>query len=48
MAGEKSGNIDEVLGRYVNFQRLAFDLQEETVRVPDLSDALVSMVVTIG
>jgi len=23
MAGEKSGNIDEVLNRYINFQRLA-------------------------
>jgi type IV pilus assembly protein PilC len=29
MAGEKSGNIDEVLGRYINFQRLAMTFRKK-------------------
>src|SRR5260370_15004414 len=29
MAGEKSGNIDEVLSRYVNFQRLAMTFRKK-------------------
>src|ERR1700691_1548636 len=29
MAGEKSGNIDEVLARYINFQRLAMTLRKK-------------------
>jgi len=29
MAGEKSGNIDEVLSRYINFQRLAMSFRKK-------------------
>src|SRR6202789_3882549 len=29
MAGEKSGNIDEVLSRYINFQRLAMTFRKK-------------------
>src|ERR1700689_4586905 len=29
MAGEKSGNIDEVLTRYINFQRLAMSFRKK-------------------
>jgi len=29
MAGEKSGNIDEVLTRYINFQRLAMTFRKK-------------------
>ena len=39
MAGEKSGNIDEVLTRYISFQRLAMTFRKEAVRVADLSHA---------
>ncbi len=31
MAGEKSGNIDEVLSRYVNFQRLALTFKKKLI-----------------
>jgi type IV pilus assembly protein PilC len=29
MAGEKSGNIDEVLTRYISFQRLAMTFRKK-------------------
>ena len=32
MAGEKSGNIDEVLSRYINFQRLAMTFRKRSSR----------------
>ena len=32
MAGEKSGNMEEVLTRYISFQRLAHDFPQEAVR----------------
>ena len=38
MAGEKSGNIDEVLARYIDFQRLAMTFRKKLLRFADLSD----------
>ena len=29
MAGEKSGNIDEVLSRYINFQRMTMSFRKK-------------------
>jgi type IV pilus assembly protein PilC len=46
MAGEKSGNIDEVLSRYINFQRLAMSFRKK-LAVSLIYPALLVTVVTI-
>lgn len=46
MAGEKSGNIDEVLSRYINFQRLAMTFRKKLV-VSLIYPTLLVCVVTI-
>jgi type IV pilus assembly protein PilC len=46
MAGEKSGNIDEVLTRYINFQRLAMTFRKKLV-VSLIYPTLLVTVVTI-
>src|SRR6202140_5344396 len=46
MAGEKSGNIDEVLNRYINFQRLAMTFRKKLF-VSLIYPALLVTVVTI-
>ena len=39
LAGEKSGNLEEVLGRYIAFQRLALTLSQEAGVVAGVSGA---------
>src|SRR5579862_1277029 len=49
MAGEKSGNIDEVLTRYINFQRLAMTFRKKlfvSLIYPTLLIAVVTIMVT--
>ncbi|HEY1657716.1 MAG TPA: type II secretion system F family protein [Candidatus Sulfotelmatobacter sp.] len=46
MAGEKSGNIDEVLSRYINFQRLAMTFRKK-LAVSLIYPTLLVTVVTI-
>ncbi len=46
MAGEKSGNIDEVLNRYINFQRVAMSFRKKLF-VSLIYPALLVTVVTI-
>jgi type IV pilus assembly protein PilC len=49
MAGEKSGNIDEVLTRYVNFQRMAMTFRKKlfvSLIYPTLLVSVVSIMVT--
>ena len=46
MAGEKSGNIDEVLTRYINFQRLAMTFRKKLI-VSLIYPTLLVTVVTI-
>jgi type IV pilus assembly protein PilC len=46
MAGEKSGNIDEVLTRYINFQRLAMTFRKKLV-VSLIYPTLLVSVVTV-
>ncbi len=46
MAGEKSGNIDEVLSRYINFQRLAMTFRKKLL-VSLIYPTLLVTVVTI-
>ncbi len=49
MAGEKSGNIDEVLTRYINFQRLAMTFRKKlfvSLIYPTLLVTVVSIMVT--
>jgi type IV pilus assembly protein PilC len=49
MAGEKSGNIDEVLTRYVNFQRMAMTFRKKlfvSLIYPTLLVTVVSIMVT--
>jgi type IV pilus assembly protein PilC len=46
MAGEKSGNIDEVLNRYINFQRLAMSFRKKLF-VSLIYPTLLVIVVTI-
>src|SRR5712692_5627833 len=48
MAGEKSGNIDEVLNRYINFQRLAMTFRKKlfvSLIYPTLLVAVVTIMV---
>src|SRR5713226_8421422 len=45
MAGEKSGNIDEVLSRYVNFQRLALTFKKKLIVSLIYPTLLVSVVI---
>ncbi len=49
MAGEKSGNIDEVLARYINFQRLAMTFRKKlfvSLIYPTLLISVVTIMVT--
>ncbi len=49
MAGEKSGNIDEVLARYINFQRLAMTFRKKlfvSLIYPTLLISVVMIMVT--
>jgi type IV pilus assembly protein PilC len=49
MAGEKSGNIDEVLARYINFQRLAMSFRKKlfvSLIYPTLLVTVVMIMVT--
>ena len=49
MAGEKSGNVDEVLTRYINFQRLAMTFRKKlfvSLIYPTLLVTVVSIMVT--
>ena len=48
MAGEKSGNIDEVLNRYINFQRLAMTFRKKlfvSLKYPTLLLTVVTVMV---
>src|ERR1700730_9109001 len=47
MAGEKSGNIDEVLTRYINFQRLAMSFRKKLFVSLIYSTLLVSVVLVM-
>lgn len=47
MAGEKSGNMDEVLGRYINFQRLALTFKKKLAVSLVYPTLLVSVVLVL-
>src|SRR6266566_1608031 len=46
MAGEKSGNLDEVLGRYINFQRMTLSFKKK-LAVSLIYPALLVVVVVV-
>src|SRR5947209_1487307 len=48
MAGEKSGNLDEVLTRYINFQRLAMTFRKKLFFSIIYPTLLVSVVLFMG